>query len=554
MRQDEPHRSATTGSALEAAGIRPERVEKSPPCAMDCVSGGDPRRWIGLVAQRRKLGSSDHEAYRQAWELLVATNPFPATLGRVCPHPCEGQCNREGKDGAVAINALERFLGDWALSNEVPLPRLAPGSTWSESIGVVGAGPAGLSFAYQMARRGYDVSVYERDEEPGGMLQFGIPEYRLPGGVLAAEVARIFDLGITLELNTAVGRDISVETLRRRHAVVFLGIGASRGRRLGIPGEDGAGAMTGTEYLAQVNRGSPVELGAHVVVVGGGNTAIDAARAARRSGAEVTLLYRRTREEMPAIDAEVEDALVEGVWIAFLAAPVKIRREGGRVRAVVVQRMTLGEPDASGRRTAVPVPGSESEVIADAVIAAVSQEPDWDGLKTAGSGVQWVEPSTSGDLGHGLWVGGDALGSGLAGLAIRQGREAAEAAHARLRGLPPPAVADRLSASGTMIKTEFFPDAARTELPRRPPADWLSAPDSEIQGTISEAEFLHEVSRCLSCGLCYGCEQCLMYCNAQGLTPVDAAAPGRYFTLDMDQCLACGKCVDLCPCGFLNAS
>lgn len=547
-----PAGTRTNNSVLAASGIRPEQREKLPPCSGGCVSGADIRGWIGVVAQRQKLGFTDQEAYREAWNILAAVNPFPATMGRVCPHPCEAHCNRKEKDGPVAINALERFLGDWALAAQVPLPRLQPRGSRLESIGVIGSGPAGLSFAYQMARRGYGVTMYEREEKPGGMLQYGIPQYRLPEEVIASEVERVLDVGVELRLKTAVGRDISPAELRTRHQVVFIGIGAGQGLTLGLPGEEGVGTWTGTEYLSLVNQGKPVELGARVVVVGGGNTAVDAARTARRTGAEVTILYRRTRTEMPALEGEIEDALTEGVRIVFLASPIEIQREKGMIRSVSVQHMVLGEPDSSGRRASLPVSGSTYVVETDSVISAVSQRPDWDVLGELSPGTTWLRAAPADEYKEGLWAGGDLTGLGVAGSAISQGRQAAEAVDARLRGVPVPAVAQRDPVSSDMVKSDFYPESHPVVPPERPSEQWLEYPDEEPRGTITEEEFLREVSRCFSCGLCYGCEQCFMFCNAEGLVKLKHTRPGRYFVVGLDLCQACGKCVDLCPCGFLS--
>lgn len=536
-------------TALKQALVQPEQLRKTPPCNAGCAGGGDVRGWISLVAQRQKLGLSDASACTQAWNIITEVNPFPATLGRICPHPCEDGCNRGDKDGAVSINALERFLGDWALQRGLTLP-VAERGNWSESVGVIGAGPAGLSFAYQMARRGYRVTIYEKQERPGGMLYFGIPEYRLPEAVLEAEIARILALGVELRLNTVIGRDVTVRQLRDMHQVVFIGIGAGAGLKLGIAGEDGAGVWTGTEFLSQLNRGSKLELGANVVVVGGGNTAMDAARAARRAGAQVTMLYRRTRIEMPAI--EIDDALEEGVDIAYLTAPVAILREGGAVRSVRVQRMELGEADRSGRRKPLPVGGSEHEIPASAVIAAVSQEPDWEGLGELRDGQIWIHAGSNGALGDGLWAGGDALGLGIAGLAISQGRKAAEAVHAKLRGLAAPSGATGSAADSATPKPEYYPAVPRSSSPYRDVSARLAKPDLEVQRTIAAADFFDEVSRCFSCGSCFGCEQCYMYCNAGGYSKLQEVAPGRYFSLSLDSCESCGKCIELCPCGYLS--
>jgi NADPH-dependent glutamate synthase beta subunit-like oxidoreductase len=266
------------------------------------------------------LGLSLEQACDRAWEELVQLNPFPATQGRICPHPCERSCSRTAKDGAVCINATERFLGDWGTARHLPLPKIV-GKDCTESVGVIGSGPAGLSFAYQMARRGYPVTIYEKTELPGGMLRHAIPDYRLPRAVLDAEIQRILDLQISLVRGIEAGNDISFAELRARHRLLFLGMGAQAARKLGVAGEAGPGVLSGIEYLTHRKQGIGDGLGKRVVVIGGGNTAMDAARSARRDGAEVTLLYRRRLKEMPAVVNEVQDALAEGVRFEFLSAP-----------------------------------------------------------------------------------------------------------------------------------------------------------------------------------------------------------------------------------------
>ena len=291
---------------------RPRQAEKTAPCQVGCANCGDIRAWIGTVAQRHKTGISREEAFAEAWRLITDVNPFPASLGRICPHPCESHCNRADLDEPLAINAMERFLGDFAIRTGLPLQRNGepPSGEW---LGVVGAGPSGLSFAYQAARRGYRVTVYDARSHAGGMLRHGVPDFRLPRDVLDAEIQKILDLGVELHLNTKVGSDISLEELRERHSSLYLGIGAQKGRGLKIPGADGPCVWTGTDFLERINKGEEIDIGARVVVVGGGNTAIDAARCARRSGSSVTILYRRTRTEMPAIAHEIDDAIEEGV-------------------------------------------------------------------------------------------------------------------------------------------------------------------------------------------------------------------------------------------------
>lgn len=537
---------------VELPRYRPVQVEKAPPCQLQCPNEGDIRRWIGFVAQREKLGLTREEAYAKAWETIVEVNPFPAVLGRVCPHPCEILCNREIHDEPLAINAMERFLGDHALAAGLPLPRLAAdGEAPTESIGVIGAGPSGLSFAYQLARRGYRVTIYEGRDKPGGMLRFGIPDYRLPPEVLDAEIDRIVRSGVELRLGVRIGTDVTLDELRARHDDLYVGIGAQRGRGLDIPGEAGPSVWTGTDYLSAINVGESVVLGDRVVVVGGGNTAVDAARTARRQGSTVTLLYRRSRAEMPAIAQEVDEALEEGVELLLQAAPVRLERRDGALRELIACRIELGPPDESGRRRPVPVPGSEFAIPADAVIAAVSQEPDLDGfdaLLTDGR-----LRADEGVLDDDVLVGGDALVQGIAAQAIVQGRLAAEALHERLHGVTrPTSPSRRPRAAPDVLLTDFYPHAPAAHPDHLTPADRLASPDAEISIGITEAAFLAEAGRCLSCGSCFGCEQCTMYCTAEGFIKLDPPEPGKYFTLTLDQCEECGKCVSVCPCGFLE--
>lgn len=535
---------------------RPRQVEKSAPCQGGCANCGDIRGWIGTVAQRDKTGLSAEEAYAEAWRIITDVNPFPATLGRICPHPCEDHCNRSELDQPLAINAMERFLGDFAIRTGLPLPKRD--ETWgAEWIGVVGAGPSGLSFAYQMARRGYRVTVYDARENAGGMLRYGVPDYRLPQDILDAEIQKILDLGVELQLGVEVGRDISLQDLRARHSSLYLGIGAQQGQALRIPGGEGPGVWTGTEYLTRINRGQSVDIGKHVIVIGGGNTAIDAARCARRAGAKVTILYRRSREEMPAIAHEIDDALEEGVELVLLAAPTALQRGcEGQLQTVRVQQMELGDPDASGRRSPVPVEGSEFDLSADAVIMAVSQVPVLRGLEALDHQGDWLVADAAGAIGEDILVGGDALGLGIAGNAIVQGRRAAETLHARLRGVHnnPQENTGRREIHAENVRFASKPGSTAVQTPMLPADERVQLGMTEVAGTVDEAEFLAEVQRCYSCGSCFGCEQCFMYCTSGCFTRLEEPRPGMYFSLNLDACKECGKCIEVCPCGFLETT
>ena len=358
-----------------------------------------------------------------------------------------------------------------------------------------------------------------------------------------------------MQLNTKVGTDISLEELRSRHAALYLGIGAQMGRGLPIPGGEGSAIWTGTDYLCRINAGEAVDTGVMVVVVGGGNTAVDAARCARRKGAEVTLLYRRSREEMPAISHEIEDALEEGIKLLLLTAPVEIERAAdGRLTGVRVQRMSLGTPDSSGRRRPLPIPGSEFKLDATAVIAAVSQVPVLDGLHSLDHDGNWLVPNPNGVDDTGILVGGDAVNPGIAGNAIVQGRHAAESLHARLRGIEAESFKDPqfsdIHAEDIRFASKVVSKAALA--PKLPGRERVVAGMAEVTGTITEEEFLAEVERCFSCGSCSGCQQCFMYCTSGCFIKLEEPQPGMYFSLNLDQCHECGKCIEVCPGGYLE--
>ena len=526
---------------------------KKAPCQESCPNCGDIRSWIGLVAQREKTALPREEAYARAWRTITDVNPFPATLGRICPHPCESHCNRGELDEPLAINAMERFLGDFAIEAGLPLPRSRSNKA-VESIGVVGAGPSGLSFAYQMCRRGYRVTVYDGREKPGGMLRYGVPDYRLPPHVLDAEIRRIVDLGVKLEMNTVIGQGTSLDDLQKRHDHLYLGIGAQQGRGLDIPGADGPSILTSAHYLQHINQGNPVRVGGSVVVIGGGSSAIDSARCARRGGSSAVVMYRRGMEDMPALMHELEEAVEEGVELMLLVAPVRFERDAdGRLTAVTARHMKKGKIDGSGRPRPVEIAGSDFSIEADTVIMAVSQVPDLDGFHSIDGTGRWLVADEYGKISDRMWGGGDVLGLGIAGTAIVQGRHAAEQLHARLRDTVVESGGE--SAPGTagpevLLNTRETQNAVRPA--RKPAEERLEQPAAEVCKTISEEQFLQEVRRCMSCGDCAGCEQCYMYCTTGCFTRIDEPQPGRYFALALDECKKCGKCVEVCPSGYLD--
>jgi NADPH-dependent glutamate synthase beta subunit-like oxidoreductase/Pyruvate/2-oxoacid:ferredoxin oxidoreductase delta subunit len=548
-----PLRIAGHGGA-GVSPLRPRTEAKVPPCIKTCPSDNDIRGWLTIIAQHEESKLSLDEAYDKAWLLEAETTPFPAIMGRVCPHPCEGECNRKLKDGAVAINAVERAIGDWGIERGLKLPRLEVGGPFPEKIAVVGAGPAGLSFAYQMARRGYKVVVFESLEKAGGMLRYGIPDYRLPREVIDAEVGRILELGVELRCNTTIGKEITLEGLRAEYAAVFVGIGAHIGRKLAIPGEDGQGCFTGTDFLRQVAMGRAPAVGKNVIVIGGGDTAIDAARVSLRAGGpgtRVTILYRRTRTEMPAIAREIEEALEEKVVLELLAAPSKILRDtAGNVCKMVVQRMKLGEPDSSGRRRPVPIEGDLVEIETDMVISAVSQEPEWEMVHAFEKGVKIDAWGHTGA--EKTWSGGDDVSLGIATTAIGHGRKAAISVHAALRGLEAQLPYQGPDVDPKRVKIDWYPPLVRAERSVLGAEERLARPSVEIDGGITREQTLAEVKRCFSCGLCFGCQNCWMFCTPACFVKLSPTQPGAYYKIKIETCDGCKKCADECPCGFID--
>jgi NADH-quinone oxidoreductase subunit F len=412
--------------------------------------GLDVASYVALIAWGR---------YQESLDLIREDNPFPAVCGRVCTHPCEYDCKRGETDTPVSIKSLKRFVADCE-KKAGSKPVTPVGITQREKIAVIGAGPAGLTCARDLALKGYGVTVFEALPVPGGMLTMGIPDYRLPRKEVEAEINDIISLGVELRTNTVIGKDITLEDLRKEYEAIFVGVGAWKSLRLNIPGEgEYEGFLDCVTFLKDVNLGKSEKPGDKVVVIGGGNAAIDAARTSIRLGArEVNLVYRRSREEMPASKEEVDEAEHEGVRINYLAAPVRVLGKGGRVTGLECIRTELGEPDVTGRRRPVPIQGSEFVISTDVIIPAIGQEPDLSflgedsGIKTSKWNLMEVNPDTLQTNVRGIFAGGDAV-SGPASVieAIAAGQKASVVIDNYLRG-------DELTKGQKMPKPKMLVD------------------------------------------------------------------------------------------------
>jgi NADPH-dependent glutamate synthase beta subunit-like oxidoreductase len=545
-------RSSSSGSGAGASALRPHFIEKLPPCTDSCPNHNKIRKMIMTISKAEDYGMSYDQAFETAFNIFAETTPFPSVCGRVCPHPCETGCNRNDTDGAVSINKVERFVGDWALEKGLK-PKKLTNDTRAEKIAIVGSGPGGLAAAYHLALRGYPVTVFEAFGEAGGMLRYGIPEYRLPHNILDAEINRILELGVELKLNTAVGTDVSLDDLRKEYKAIFVAIGAHQGIRMRIEGEDASNVFTGTDFLHRMNTGDTIDVGDKVIVIGGGDTAIDAARVSRRLGADVTILYRRTKTEMPAIDEEIDGAIEEGVKIEFLAAPIEVYKENGKATGMKCQRMELGEPDASGRRRPVPIEGDTYDLDFTCMVAAVSQAPDFKGFDPLIEGRNWfqVDEKFKTKQEDDIYAGGDNINLGLVIDAIAHGRTAALAIHEKIAGETMPPLKPQLE----LIKTDkmqltYYQGAQRVPFKEIPVDERLKNMTAEIVSTYSQEEAVEESRRCMSCGMCFDCSTCWSYCQDNAIVkPLERGIP---YSAKLQFCTGCSKCAENCPCGFIE--
>ena len=519
--------------------VEPRYEDRLPPCSHACQAGNDISKILLLLAGGDVIG---------AGRLLRSGNPLPATLGRVCPHFCEGQCNRDLLGGAIAVHMIERFLGDLLLRDHSAPEPISPSGS---KVAVIGAGPAGITAAYALALKGHKVDVFDDKPKPGGFLRTGIPDYRLPKEILDREIEFIERLGVRFIQNVRIGRDIRFEDLKNQFDAVIVAVGLHESRALEVPGSNHRHIYDGVELLERILTGEIPELPPTVAVVGGGNTAVDVARSLLRVGVSPTIVYRRSETEMPAIASEVEEAKREGVGFRFLAAPTAVVIDDDAVVALECCKMQLGEPDASGRRRPVPIPNSEFRLPFAGIVTAIGE--------TANLGFLAANGKQSGD---GIFIAGDAsTGEGTVAAAVGSGRRVAAAVDSylgngrttadepTLQSLWPRRVNSAQVANSQYLNPVYFATALRPKIStlngEQPPHSFAEI----VQGFVAETA-LNEARRCLLCGTCNGCLNCYYWCPDVAVHRHSRNGAG--LEIDSTHCKGCGICVEECPRGAIT--
>jgi len=572
-------RSLAKGQArLTFAGsTEPFRIRAIPDsaCRVACPAGVNVKAYVGLIA----AGMFD-----RALAVVREKNPLPGICGRVCTHPCESECRRQEIDEPVAIRPLKRFIADYHLRSQPDRRPVVP-VVRKERIAVVGSGPAGLTVANDLARLGYQLTIFEAGSQPGGMLRLGIPVFRLPRPIIDREIEDILNLGVRLETNAPI--DNPAELLRQGFAAVFYGIGAHASLKLGLDQEATvAGVVDSLSFLRAVATGRQPRLTGPVLVVGGGNSAVDAARTAVRLGAPtVQILYRRTRKELPADPDEISEAEIEGVQLRELVQPVALLHEAGRLTGLRCIRTRLAEPDASGRRRPVPVAGSEFNIPAQLLISAIGQRPETrsaaqSGIAVTATGTVAVDPATGQTTVPGIFAGGDVVtGPATVIDAIAAGHRAARSIHAFITGSQPPdqpGSAPELELAAPLLTAVPVGRATSHKLSARRRKNF-----AEVEQPLSEAEAVAEAQRCLRCGPCQECVRCHTSCSKRqavltlpaattelfirisgpdrpdlpatatitrpGVQPLSLLVTPVRFAVHPELCRSCGTCVSACP-------
>ncbi len=509
---------------------RPVYVDRLPPCNNACPAGENIQAW---------LYHAEEGNYEAAWRQIMEDNPMPAVMGRACYHPCELSCNRKDVDESVGIHAVERFLGDQAIKYGW---KIEPGKKTGKHVMVIGAGPAGLSAAYQLRRLGHAVTLYDAAEKPGGMLRYGIPKYRLPREKLNADIDRIREMGVTFKMGTRV-EDVGATMKKEKYDACFLAVGAHVAKKIEIEGDGSVPMLDGLTVLRAVENDEPTGMRGRVVVYGGGNTAMDVARSAVRLGArDVTVIVRGARERMAAHTFEIDESLLEGVQIRPLSVIKTV--EGGKL---VLEKMVASEEGLQAT-------GQLDQVQADVLVLAIGQDPDLaPAQKLAGVQVEGRVVLIGPDMQTGMagvFAGGDMVPSERTmTTAIGHGKKAARNIHAMLNGTVYQPAEKHELASYDKLNAWYYSDADRTVQPTLEVIRRQSG-FAEVVGDLDEDNALFEARRCMSCGNCFECDNCYGVCPDNAITKL---GPGKRFEFKYDYCKGCMLCVQECPCGAITS-
>lgn len=601
--QTNTERTAATRKTALKLLVSDHRGDCRPPCMMACPAHTDVQGYAGLIANGQ---------YKEAVKLIKEDLPIPASIGRVCPHPCETECRRNAVEKPVSIAALKAFAADYDLFDdreETYMPEMQPKT--GKKVAIIGAGPAGLSAAYFLSKDGHNVEVFESMDKPGGMMRYGIPQYRLPKHVIDAEVKLIENMGVKFNYNMRLGEDITLSYLEKHYDASFVAIGAWESSAMRCDGENAEGVIGGIDFLRQVTQNEPIKLGEKVLVVGGGNTAMDVARTCVRLGVkEVRVVYRRTEEEMPAEKIEIKEAKEEGVVFSFLSAPIKVVEENGKATGLLCQKMRLGEPDDSGRRKPEPIEGEIEMLQSETIIAAIGQNVSMGNvseIKTTKWGTIQVKEGTFETNVEGVFAGGDAVtGPKIAIQAVADGKNASKVINSYLNGFTIPHREPIIVRQKDLTEKDFEKYQSEERMPlKHMEADLRKHNFEEIVTYYSESDARKEGSRCLECGCkdyfecqlidyiksedidtdkelgenhkryepqthefidrnpdkCIQCGLCVRTCDEfMGITALgivdrgfDALiAPEFNRPLEETDCISCGQCIDVCPVGAIQ--
>ena len=533
----------------------PIYVKQVPPCTAGCPAGEDIRGFHNLLTGDEK---SDNK-WDAAWYRIVDTNPFPAIMGRICPHPCESTCNRQHREESIGINAVEQAIGEHGIEAGLKLPQAGPDT--GMRVAVIGAGPAGLSVAYQLRRKGHAVTIYDFNEKPGGMMLYGIMGYRVDRKVLDAEVGKIIDLGIETKMGIRVGTDISLEQLEKDYDAVFIGVGAQIGRSLPIEGFSKRPETTNAiDFLRNYElQGDDFKIGKKVVVIGDGNVAMDVARLARRMGSESTIISAVPREEMNCYPDEFDDAIEEGAKIEYLVGTFEVLESKNGVQGVKCAKMVKKEKGEEGWDAKIPfmrykATGDVFEIESDMIVASIGQTTDMNGFENTineNDSLLKLDKYFRVKGKENVFGGGDALKIDLITTAVGHGRKAADSIDAFLQGKNLPEAPYREVINVKKQDLNYFFHSNQTRR-RHQVAENIVGNHNEVLEALTKEQAIEESKRCMSCGLCFDCKQCSSFCPQEAISRYKDNPIGEVMYTHYTKCVGCHLCALVCPTGYIQ--